>query len=282
MNAGLLLAAAAAAAFGAIPLLYRIAGSAGADEWTILALRFDLAALAMAAFAAWKGSTWPRGRTLAGLAALGAAGYVGHSLTYMLALRRAPTGLVALLFFLYPVLVVVLCAASGRERPTAARWTAVLSGVGGCALVVGRPESAPVAGVVLALGCAAIYAVYLLACDWAARRSDPYAGTAVVLASCGAVYTAVAAGRGLRLPAAPAGWAAIAAAGLACSALAIGMLFAGLRRAGPSRAAIAGTAEPVVAVALGAAFLGERMAAAQLVGGALVVGSVFLLAREKG
>src|SRR6266404_4745514 len=59
----------------------------------------------------------------------------------------------------------------------------------------------------------------------------------------------------------------------------LAMLFAGLERVGPTRAAVLSTVEPVCTVLLAAALLGETIAPSQLVGGALILTTVVLLAR---
>jgi drug/metabolite transporter (DMT)-like permease len=55
---------------------------------------------------------------------------------------------------------------------------------------------------------------------------------------------------------------------------AITLFFAGLRRVGPSAAAILSTFEPVVTVGLAFVVFGGSLGAAQLAGGALVLGAV--------
>ena len=60
------------------------------------------------------------------------------------------------------------------------------------------------------------------------------------------------------------------------------LFFAGLRRVGPTTASILSTAEPVTTVVLAFVVFGESLGAVQLVGGALVVGAVFVRARRPG
>jgi drug/metabolite transporter (DMT)-like permease len=60
---------------------------------------------------------------------------------------------------------------------------------------------------------------------------------------------------------------------------AIILFFAGLERVGPTRASVLSTVEPVCTVLLAAALLGESVAPLQLVGGALILTAVVLLAR---
>ena len=56
---------------------------------------------------------------------------------------------------------------------------------------------------------------------------------------------------------------------------------AGLERIGPTNAALLFTLEPVVTIVLAALFLHEQLAPVTLLGGALVLGAVVLLARAE-
>ena len=59
---------------------------------------------------------------------------------------------------------------------------------------------------------------------------------------------------------------------------AVSLFFAGLKRVGPTTASILSTVEPVVTVGLAFVVFGELLGALQLLGGALVVGAVLVLA----
>ena len=76
----------------------------------------------------------------------------------------------------------------------------------------------------------------------------------------------------------PSGWAAALRLGLISSALAMGLVLAGVARVGPSRGAIVSTLEPLLATLWAALLLDERLAPLQLVGGALIVGALGVLA----
>lgn len=75
------------------------------------------------------------------------------------------------------------------------------------------------------------------------------------------------------------GWLWATAIALVSTVVAILAFFAGLARVGPSSAAILSTFEPPVTIALAAVAFGEALSAMQLVGGALVLGTVVALSR---
>jgi drug/metabolite transporter (DMT)-like permease len=75
-----------------------------------------------------------------------------------------------------------------------------------------------------------------------------------------------------------AGGLLLAAIALVSTVTPILLFFSGLRRVGPSMAAILSTLEPVTAVVLAYLVFGEMLEGVQLLGGALVLGGVFVIA----
>jgi drug/metabolite transporter (DMT)-like permease len=74
-----------------------------------------------------------------------------------------------------------------------------------------------------------------------------------------------------------AGWGWLAAMAAVSTVASIVMFFAGLRRVGPTNASILATVEPLVTVLLVFLIFGETLGPQQLVGGAFVLGAVFVL-----
>jgi drug/metabolite transporter (DMT)-like permease len=123
---GALLVATSAAAFGALPILARLAYAAGVDLYGILVLRFAIGAALLALVALARGVRWPRGRTLLAALAMGALGYTGQSFLYFSALHHADASLVALLLYSFPFIVALLAAAFLGERLDRRRGAALL------------------------------------------------------------------------------------------------------------------------------------------------------------
>jgi drug/metabolite transporter (DMT)-like permease len=285
-RAGIAYIAASATAFGAMAIFARFAYADGVDTWTLLALRFTIAAACLTALAKLAGHALPRGRDLAGAALMGGIGYAGQAATFFTALGLAPAGLVALLLYLHPALVAVLAALFLHERMTRVKVVALAVALAGLALTVvpalagdaGNFPRLPL-GIALGLAAAVVYAIYIVAGTRLTSRVAPLSLAAVITASAALVFVGIAAARGPQWPATDSGWAAIVAIAVVSTALAISLFFAGLARVGATRAATLSTIEPVVTIALAALVLGERIAAVQLAGGALILGAVLLLAR---
>ena len=158
---GSILVAVSAAGFGTLAIFGRLAYADGMDALTILFLRFSLAAITMLAVLRLRGERLPRGSVLFRLIAMGALGYVGMAFAYLAALHYASAGLVALLFYLYPLFVTLLAALTLRESITPVKWLALGLALAGTAFTVG-PAGGQMLGAWMAVAGAAIYSVYIL------------------------------------------------------------------------------------------------------------------------
>jgi drug/metabolite transporter (DMT)-like permease len=279
---GALLAAASAAAFGALPIFARLAYAAGVDLYGVLVPRFAIGAAVLALIALARGADWPRGGALLAVLAMGALGYTGQSFLYFSALKHADAGLVALLLYSFPFIVAVLAALFLGERLDAARVVALLLAGAGLAMTIGGGRGTPL-GIALALGAALVYAVYIVVGARVLRDVDPLAASAVICAGAAASYCLLAgasavAGDGPRFPATAGAWLPVISLALVSTALAITAFFAGLRRLGATLTSVISTLEPVVSVSLAALVLGERIGVLQAAGGAIVVGTAAWLA----
>ncbi|HET9552291.1 MAG TPA: DMT family transporter [Anaeromyxobacteraceae bacterium] len=277
--AGVAYVVASALCFGSMPVFARMAYADGVDPQTLLLLRFAIAAAVVWAIFAAKRASLPRGKGLAMLVGMGAIGYAGQAFSYFTALTLASAGLVALLLYLYPVLVALLSWAVLRHPLSRLQLAAMALALGGSLLTIGRAGDGAPLGIGLGLLAALIYSVYILVGARLPADVTPTASTAVVTTSAAAVYAVAAAVRGVRLPVTPEGWLGVAAVAVVGTVMAIAFFLAGLERLGPVRSSIYSTLEPAFTLVLAVALLGERLTAARLGGGALILGAVLLLAR---
>ncbi|MEW6165941.1 MAG: DMT family transporter [Pseudomonadota bacterium] len=277
---GVVWVALSAVGFGAMAIFAKLAYRDGVSLSTMLFLRFAIAGALLAAWGAWRGMRWPRGRDLLWLAAMGGVGYVGQSFSFFAALQYASAGLVALLLYLYPAIVTVLSALIFRRAIGRARGWAVACALAGTALTVGGDLHSELPGILLGIACAFIYSGYILAGEGVMPRVGPQAAATVVMLSAAAVFGVAAAGAGLSLPASPSGWGAVLAIALASTLFAILGFFKGLEKLGAADASTLSTLEPLVTLGLAALVLGEGVTAMQLAGGALILAAVIYLARR--
>jgi drug/metabolite transporter (DMT)-like permease len=201
-----------------------------------------------------------------------------------LGLRTVPAGRAALIFALFPLLAMLIAAALGHERLSAAKTAGVLLTIGGVALALGeaaiqassdwRGELAVLAATACGAACAVLYRPYL-------RRYPALPVSALaMLASVGALAL-LAAGEGFyaQLPRfTPGGWAAVLFIGTASGAGYYIWLWT-LRHTTPTRASAFQALSPITALLLGALLLGEPVTSAMLAGLALVVLGLMLAHR---
>ena len=133
-------------------------------------------------------------------------------------------------------------------------------------------------GVALALGNAAIVAVYYLAVRRVLKGVDdvPRASAHIMVGALLILLLSLPL-RGLQMPQNAATLLAlllIAALGTVLPVYAVNIA---IQRIGPARASLAGTIEPVLAMVVSMVLLGEAIVAVQWLGAALIVGSVVVL-----
>jgi drug/metabolite transporter (DMT)-like permease len=278
---GILLVALSAAAFGTLAIFGHYAYAGGLNVFTILFLRFTLAAGLMLAVLAARRQALPRGSLLLRLVGMGALGYVGQSSAYLTALHYASAGLVALLLYLYPVFVAGLAVVLLREPFTRSKALALTLALAGTALTAG-PASGQALGILLAVSAALIYSIYIIVGTGVLRHVSPLQSSAVIFAAAGlGSGLLMLASGGPQWPTGAQGWAAMAGIVIVATVLPVVTFLAGLRRIGPTSAAMLSTLEPVVTVLLAAWLLKETLPAAALLGGGLILAAVLVLARSE-
>ena len=276
IGAGLILVS--AASFGTLAIFGRYAYASGLDTFTLLAIRFSAAALLMALLLVVRRQSLPRGHTLFQLVGMGALGYVGQSFCYLTAIRYASAGLVALLLYLYPAIVALLSALVYKEKFTSLKLMALMLATLGAALTA-NPQGGQWTGILLALGSAVIYSVYIIVGAGVLKKVSSVQSSTVIFASAGVVYVALAALNGPHLPAGLKGWGWMAAIILVATVIPVVTFLAGMRRIGPTNASMLSTIEPIVTVVLAAVLFGEALPPIILAGGGLILLAVLLLAR---
>lgn len=279
---GALLVALSAAAFGSMAIFGVWAQEDGIDTPALIFVRFAVASVILVAVMRVRGVPLPPLRACLPVAAMGGIGYVGQSYCYFLALEHAQASLVALLLYLFPAFVAVLAAVFLRERIGLVTGAALVLALVGTALVVGGGSGRPI-GILLAIGAAVIYSVYITVGSVVTDGMDVVAVSTIVCVAaavvCGAIVALLAvAGRPAAFPSSGRGWGTLMAIAVLCTVVAILAFFAGLALLGPTSTSVLSTLEPVVTVGLATWLLSETLTGVQAVGGTLVLVAVTWLA----
>jgi drug/metabolite transporter (DMT)-like permease len=278
---GMLFVVISAIAFGAIPVFARAAYNAGSDPISVLFFRFSIASIIMIPFIAVQKIPFPRGRFLLGLMLMGGIGYVGQSFCYFTALTMASAGLVAILLYLYPAIVVILSSLLFKERITGLKVSALILALTGTVLTIGLGGGGSLLGIALAMIAPFIYSAYILAGSKITKEVEILSSSTVVMISASFVFGAFIAVRGLNMPQTLVGWGGVLAIALISTVIAIIAFFAGLKRVGPTNASMLSTFEPVTTVVLAAIVFGEEIGLMRVVGGVLILMAVILLAKSE-
>ena len=275
---GALLCLVAAGSFALQPVLVKLAFDGGAGVASIGAIRFALAALALALLARRAIAAAPA-RTLLAPFLLGLTIYGLETGLFFASLERIDVSLASLLMCSYPALVVAGAVLLRRERASRRRALALVVALVGVALVLagGVGGAMDPLGIGLALGAAIAYAAYVLVSDRLLGTTEPLVLATMLCAGAAVAFALGGAASGsLETPDAST-LAVIGAIALVATVLPIAAFLGGVHRIGPSRATILGTVEPPVTIALSALFFGERLGPLQLLGAALVLSGVVIL-----
>ena len=271
---GLTLLALSTMAYGVLPILGKIAYSAGVGVLPLLAWRYVVAALLIAGL---ERGPLPPLRERLRLWAIGSV-FVLNSIAYFRALQEIPASVTALVLYTYPVIVALLAALLGVERLTGRAVLAALGAFAGCALTArGAPSGAPLplSGVAWALAAALVYASYIVLSS-RFGAGVPARVLALHLAQAAAaicVALALADG-GLALPLDPRALLSVAGIGVVSTVVAMTAFLAGMALVGPTRASVLSSLEVIVTLVLAFLLLGERLGPRQWAGAGLILGAV--------
>lgn len=241
--------------------------------------RFGLAAVLLLSVMAALGLAIPRGRALVGATVYGALNFGGAFALAYYALVHLHAGFGQLVLASVPLVTLLLAVAQRQERFHATALAGALLALGGIAVMSVEPLRADVPAV--ALGAALGSAVCFAQAAIVVRRSPPV--HPVVLNAVGMsvaalilVGGAAVARESITLPESGETWAALGYLVIVGSALVFVLYLLVLRYWPASRAAYTFVVIPVVTLALSAWLDDEPLGAELLVGGALVLGGVYV------
>ncbi|MGX7681602.1 DMT family transporter [Jatrophihabitans sp. DSM 45814] len=286
---GLVLCVVSGASFGLAAVVAKEAFSAGFNVPSMLAGRFGMAAIVfwlIVAVRSRAGLSAPRplarlsGRALLTAIGLGAIGYALQSAFYFGALTRLDASVVAQLLYIYPALVLIIALVRRQESAEARKFIALLCSAAGLVLLLhgGGAAALPLPGVLMALGAAGTYALYITVAGSLPEDFDVYLLSAIVCSAATVSVGGYAAMTGnLHGPASSIGWFWLLIFAIVPTVVAIVTFLAGLRLVGGSVAAILSCVEPVVTVCSAALVYSERLTGVQILGGVAVLSSVIVL-----
>lgn len=252
--------------------------AAGDLPFPMLALRFGgQSALLFLVLVILRRPLLPVGGELLPLILASTIGYGTEAALFFSALNHGKAGAVTLLFYTYPVWVMLATIGLDRRVPAGKLSVALLLAIVGSLVVIvggGDLEVAPL-GVLLALATSVAYTAYLITADRTIKRTDPV--TAAAWLGAGAAVANVVFSLAFRVDELPSAsdWPLLVAMA-AFSAGAFAAMLAGLQLVGAVRNAIIGVMEPLGVAVLAAMVLDEPLTAPTAIGGVLILGGAIL------
>ena len=272
------------ACFGVLPWFARVAYAHGADPFGMLAARFTIAGLILFVVRAarMRRAPWPSRTLFVQLFLLGAVGYAPQATFFFNGVRRIDTSLATVIFYTYPVLVVIASWLVFRHRPSRTTTLCLAVAVLGAVLTAGQVGAGSAAGVVFMFAAACWYTGYILVSSKVVQKVDSFTSITVVMFGASAAHILILALTNSHLPSDGKGWLATLGAAFFSTVIAMGFFFAGVRIVGPGDAAVLSTIEPVVSIVVGVTALHESLGIVRVTGAAMVLASVAVLARSAG
>lgn len=266
--------------FGSLSTLTVLTTRAGLSLIPAMLWRYLLASIVLLMFLRLKLLNDVSKRQAVRLILVGGFGQAVITYLSLRALEYLPVGPLAFLFYTYPAWVALIAAIFGKEELTPVRFIALATAMSGIVVMVGTPAttSLSTAGVLLALGTALLYALYLPALQHVQHGVAPATSSFYLIAGVFGTFLLASLVRSeFVIPQSIGLWRNLILLALVSTVLAFTALIAGLRVLGPVRASIVATIEPFFTAMLGWLVLGQPVSRNTIAGGALIAGAVILL-----
>jgi len=249
------------------------------------AMRFVAAGALMLLLAIATRRPLPRGRSLGGAALYGVVGFAASYGFAYVGLRDVPAGTAMVLIALTPLLTFGLAIVHGQERFHAQGLVGGLIAVIGIGIVFVDQLTADVPLVSLLLMLLAVVAIAESGVIVKSiPRSDPFGTNAVAMLTGAALLLilSLAAGEPWVLPTRAATWAAVGYLVLFGSVVMFALFVYTLQRWTASAVSYVTLLMPLVTVVVAAVLTGERITPSFVLGGAVILGGVYVGAFLKG
>jgi len=271
---GELLVAISSVGFGLMPTFAKMAYSAGISTYTLLFLRFAVAAVFMFSLMKIKKLPLPSRKETVSFFFLGAVGYVSQSLCYFLAIEYATSSVAALLFYTHPAFVMLFSSLLFKEKITTVKVVSLALALSGAFIIVGGEFTSSPVGIILALLASVIYTFYLLINSRIVKKGMGVQSSAFIMLGAASVFGIINIFTGFTVPSNSNGYLAVVLIALISTVLAFWALLTGMEMTGPSKATLISTIQPVVTVIMSVLVLSEPVTYRIIIGGCLVVSAL--------
>jgi len=214
------------------------------------------------------------------LALTGVLGHFGHQMFFVLGIARTTATNTALLLAITPIFVGLIGVASGSERLRRSNWLGILLSFAGIFLVIGMQAPGlqvgqqTLLGDLLGLGCALLWALYIILSKDLVQRTSALKATAWTM-TCAAPLVILAGVPELRAQdwhaVSMGSWLGLCFSTVVSLALSYALWNTGVGKVGSARVAVYSYLTPLVTVGFSALFYGEVMRPLQALGALAVL-----------
>ena len=274
---GSLLVVLSSLGFAIVPTIGVTAYDRGANPMGVMTPRFTLAALLLIiirqVFARHEG--WPAKRQILTMFALGGCGITTVSLMYFIAIDSIDTSLAIVLWYGYPVLVLLIAWVVDGKRPTIRVLAPLAITFIGIAITAGQLSGGSGTAIALVIGSSVVFAFYLSGVSRTSNKMGLMTGAMIVNCGTATGYWVVSALPIKRLdPAFPTStnvWLLIVVISSLGTVLPFLCSLLALKRISAGTYSVVTTVEPVMHIFMGVVFLHEIMTINRFFGALLVI-----------
>ena len=284
---GIVLGLLSSSLYGITPIFVYHAFDYGADPFGLMTSRYIIATIVLFTIRTVRfGRTkWPTPKTSVQLFLLGAIGLYANSVCMFNALKYLPSGLSMVIFYFYPVVVVLFGWALYKHKPPTIIWPCLATTIIGVILSASDVTGGQMKGLIFIVVGAFAWAFYSVLAGAVMPRAELTTGLMLVFAGAGFSFSFIwllnPPGLPTTMPYVADVWLPALEIGLVGTIGAMGIYFAGMNRIGASKSSVIQTWEVLVAGLTGMFFLNQQFTLRQVLGGALILGGVLLLTRAE-
>ena len=271
--------------YGITPIFVYHATDNGADSFGLMCSRYIIAVVVLLIYRTFKIGLgkWPTKNLSLKLFLLGAIGLYSNSICMFTAFDYLPSGLAMVLFYFYPILVVLFGWVFFRHVPPKIIWPCLAITLLGVALSASKLSGGQAKGVAIIVFGAFAYAIYSVLAGASMPKTDLVSGLILVFGGAGFSFVVVwlidPPGLPTTMPFTADVWLPALEIGIVGTIGAMGIFFAGMNLIGASKSAVIQTWEVLVAICSGVFFLNQSFSIRQLFGAVLILSGVIVLLR---
>lgn len=282
---GVLFGLISATLYGITPIFVYHATDHGADSFGLMCSRYIIAVVVLLVYRTFTTGLgkWPTKKLSLKLFLLGAIGLYSNSICMFTAFDYLPSGLAMVLFYFYPILVVIFGWVFFRHVPPKIIWPCLAITLLGVALSASNLSGGQAKGVAIIVFGAFAYAIYSVLAAASMPKTDLISGLILIFGGAGFSFVVVwlldPPGLPTTMPFVADVWLPALEIGIVGTIGAMGIFFAGMNLIGASKSAVIQTWEVLVAICSGVFFLNQSFSIRQLFGAVLILSGVIVLLR---